>query len=463
MDKTVSVLCPTNNRQYLIPLIIHQFKKQNYPNHLCELIILDDSNYPCYFEKTDKNIRYIYSSIKLNIGKKRNLLNSYAKNNIIVNFDDDDYYSPQWIYNVVNIFSKKEYCDIEITGTKNMLIYDSNMTKFTINFPFTNKNQTQNNVLAYRKNYLKNNKYCDDDQSNEEIYFTDNFSKKCYQFEAIDSCIHICHNKNTINKRKFIQARYKINKFNFIEYAKDPIFMKYIDMLNSSILTPNIICINLKNDTLRKSHMIKQFNKFNINHDFFEAINPSTIGNNYSIKLNKIIRKTKIQEICCFASHLNAMYNQVDLANKSTDYIIICEDDIILTEYIKNIHSIIVNAPNDWEILQLYHLRLDKPLQNKEHWIKWNDRSFSTALYAIKIDSAKKLIKKYIRKTKTADLFFDFTSCERVIQADFFIYKYLKTYTLKYPLCKTELNFDSTIQQNFDKRKIIIESFENTY
>lgn len=464
MSETVSVICPTKNRQVLIPLIIHQFNKQIYPKKNCELIILDDSEFPCYFETNEKNIRYIYSKNQLTIGKKRNLLNSLCKNNIIINFDDDDYYSPSWILNVVNMFSKKENSDIQITGTKNMLIYDSNKTKLTVNFPFNNKNHTQNNVLCYRKSYLENNEYNNEDRCNEELFFTDNFSKKCYQFEAIDCCIHICHNRNTINKRKFIQAKYKIKNFNFMKYIDDPVFIKYIDILNKNNNSLLIICINLNAHIKRKKHMIAQFSKYNINYKFFQAINPSSIGHNYKLTLNKIIKRTTIQEICCFASHLNVMYEQLNNNYCKSNYIIISEDDIILSENIQNLYNIIENAPCDWEVLQLYHLRLTNKLNTQKNWSKWNDRSFSTALYAIKKDAAKKLVKKYIRFTKdNNEIFFDFTSCKRIIQADFFIYYGMNTYTLKFPMCKTELQFESSIQPNFEKKKIIIQSFENSY
>ena len=40
----VSVLCPTYNRQALIPLVVEQFMSQRYPKDRMELVILDDSS-----------------------------------------------------------------------------------------------------------------------------------------------------------------------------------------------------------------------------------------------------------------------------------------------------------------------------------------------------------------------------------------------------------------------------------
>jgi glycosyltransferase involved in cell wall biosynthesis len=89
----VSVLCATYNRQQLIPLVIHQFNNQDYPNDRMELIIIDDSDYECFFESNQENIKYTYLKSKVPIGKKRNMLNDMASGEYIVWFDDDDFYT----------------------------------------------------------------------------------------------------------------------------------------------------------------------------------------------------------------------------------------------------------------------------------------------------------------------------------------------------------------------------------
>ena len=156
---TVSVLCVTFNRQHLIPFIIYQFKKQSYPNDLMELIIYDDSKEQIFPNIHDNNIKYIYDNEKKTLGAKRNKLNSMAKGDIIVWFDDDDYYFPNRIKDTVYLLSNS---DNLLTGCVYTLIYDSFKTKkiFKINHKH---NYTQNNILAYKKEYLQSHSYNDND------------------------------------------------------------------------------------------------------------------------------------------------------------------------------------------------------------------------------------------------------------------------------------------------------------
>ena len=103
----VSVLTPTYNRRKFVPAAITCFKAQSYPQDRIEWIILDDG--------TDKvkdlfdscgltNIRYVAlpEGEKLPIGAKRNRLNEMATGEIIVCWDDDDYYPPDRIKKAVN-------------------------------------------------------------------------------------------------------------------------------------------------------------------------------------------------------------------------------------------------------------------------------------------------------------------------------------------------------------------------
>ena len=47
------------------------------------------------------NVVYIYSKKRLTVGKKRNMLNRYAKGYIRIHMDDDDYYPPNKVAHAV--------------------------------------------------------------------------------------------------------------------------------------------------------------------------------------------------------------------------------------------------------------------------------------------------------------------------------------------------------------------------
>ena len=169
----VSCICPTYNRRKYLHILIYLFKKQDYPKEYLELIILDDSevsnidiinNY-----KDDYNIKYYYNNKKLNLGEKRNILNSYATGEYIVCIDDDDYFPSNKISYTIekmkesnSLFSACE--EIYIYSTFNKKIYLPTICNYPCNGTFT-----------YHKNFLLNHKYKNIDNSNEEKYFLNNY------------------------------------------------------------------------------------------------------------------------------------------------------------------------------------------------------------------------------------------------------------------------------------------------
>ncbi len=89
----VSVVTPTFARSAFLPYLRRFFEWQTYPNK--ELVVLDDSpqSNAGIFAGNDR-IRYFHSTSRIDIGVKRNELNKLAKGDVIVCFDDDDYYAP---------------------------------------------------------------------------------------------------------------------------------------------------------------------------------------------------------------------------------------------------------------------------------------------------------------------------------------------------------------------------------
>lgn len=224
---TVSVLCVTFNRQHLIPFIIYQFKKQSYPNHLMELIIYDDSEKEIFPNINDENIKYIYSNEKKTLGAKRNILNSFAKGDIIVWFDDDDYYFPDRIKETVSVLNNSEQ---QLTGCSYTLLYDSFKSKriYKVNHK---QNYTQNNILAYKKEYLQSHAYNADDNYDEEKYFTNDFSENAIMMEGKRLCLHIAHKYNTVSKNRVLVKK-NLTKFIFKNIVDDTYVLETITNMN---------------------------------------------------------------------------------------------------------------------------------------------------------------------------------------------------------------------------------------
>lgn len=112
----VSINTPTKNRHHFLPLIKKCVESQNFEN--LEWLVLDDTNerFKPLESNSAPNIKYIHSNQKITIGEKRNILISEAKGNIIVNFDDDDFYAPQYVTNVVDTMLKHNFDFLNLRG-----------------------------------------------------------------------------------------------------------------------------------------------------------------------------------------------------------------------------------------------------------------------------------------------------------------------------------------------------------
>lgn len=118
----VTVITPTHQRAPYLQNLYHIFKAQTYPNK--ELLILDDSPRPSAFFKKlqDPEVRYFYSDDVLSVGEKRNELIAKAAGDIIVHFDDDDYYAPQYIEKMLQYLEGHDL--IKLTGWYGLSLRD---------------------------------------------------------------------------------------------------------------------------------------------------------------------------------------------------------------------------------------------------------------------------------------------------------------------------------------------------
>ena len=93
----VSIICPTYNRADRHENLYAAFAHQTYENR--ELLVLDDSfsASPFFVNLKDPRVKYKHVAQRASIGAKRNSLIEMASGDIIVHFDDDDYYAPEYV------------------------------------------------------------------------------------------------------------------------------------------------------------------------------------------------------------------------------------------------------------------------------------------------------------------------------------------------------------------------------
>lgn len=209
MDSTkpfVSVLTPTYNRGKFIPSAVACYRAQVYPHTRMEWILLDDGTDPVETEflaltKDLPNIRYIRLEDKRNIGEKRNILNREAKGDILISFDDDDYYPPERVSHVVQQFQK--YPTKELAGSSIIYMYYTKQQQIIKLGPYGPKHAT-NGTLAARASYGKTHFYNEYETHAEEVEFLENYVHPMIQLDPMKVMLVMSHSENTFDKERFL-------------------------------------------------------------------------------------------------------------------------------------------------------------------------------------------------------------------------------------------------------------------
>jgi len=154
----VSCIMPTANRAEFMPSAIRNFANQDYPNK--ELIIVDDGIQPID-HLVDKSlpIKYSYDLSPKKIGAKRNIACQIAEGEIIMHWDDDDWYSPNWISSQVACLKSSE---VDICGLNQIQFYSPSLNKYWL---LKNENSKRpwlsGQTLAYYRSFWQQHPFKD--------------------------------------------------------------------------------------------------------------------------------------------------------------------------------------------------------------------------------------------------------------------------------------------------------------
>lgn len=208
----VSCIMPTANRQKYIPFALSHFLGQDYPN--AELVIIDDgkeSIAPLLPE--DSRIKYFYTEPLGTIGIKRNFACSKTKGEIIMHWDDDDWYAADWISRQVNyLFSS----GADICGVEHIHFFSPVTdtlwvgTALNRNNPSSPEQWLAGATLAYWKTFWAEHPFIDS-QTGEDDNFIKTPGAKVFAHEYIDGFVAVLHPRNTTVKY-FENPRHKTAK-----------------------------------------------------------------------------------------------------------------------------------------------------------------------------------------------------------------------------------------------------------
>ena len=202
MKPPVTILTPTYNRRKFLPMLIKCIEGQTYPLERVEWLVYDDGTDPVWdilapYEKK-LNIRYFRSETKLTIGAKRNKLHTEARGEILVNMDDDDYYSPDRIRYAVNMLIASK---LQIAGSSRNILYFTDDASIWEVGPFGSYHATFG-TMVYTKKYALSHP-CDETVAYaEEIKFTNRYTEPLVQLDPLKVMLVMCHKENTFSKNK---------------------------------------------------------------------------------------------------------------------------------------------------------------------------------------------------------------------------------------------------------------------
>jgi len=189
----VSCIMPTANRPKFIPLAIEYFLQQDHIN--AELIIIDDGvESVIKLIPNDARIKYYYTEPLGTIGVKRNFAIAKAQGEIIMHWDDDDWYASDWITRQVNALTTS---GADITGLNKVIFYSPLVDKrWMYEDTDDEKPWLCGATMAYRKQLWRSHPFIDI-QVGEDYDFVWNSKAKIFALDYFAGFVAILHAHNT--------------------------------------------------------------------------------------------------------------------------------------------------------------------------------------------------------------------------------------------------------------------------
>ena len=194
----VSCIMPTRNRSKLVEQACAYFRRQSYPNK--ELIIVADGESVKHVIRQSDRIRLVEVPDLRTIGEKRNIACAFARGEIIMQWDDDDWYGPDRIAVQVRPIIEARS---DITGlTCDVLLDLAEMQFWTCSAQEHSRvfGQVASGTLAFRANVWRNLTRYPHQSIAEDAVFLQEAKRRGARFEPISGqgqFVYVRHDSNT--------------------------------------------------------------------------------------------------------------------------------------------------------------------------------------------------------------------------------------------------------------------------
>ncbi len=236
------------NRVPFLDVLLKCINHQTYKN-IMEWVLVDGSQtqtesdvlsssipkFTTILSNINENIKLHFipfDGTPLPIGALRNKANQHVNGDIIICMDDDDYYLPTYFEHVIDKLISVTNNKIMLAGSPVMNIYDVQLKQIFYYDCTFGLGHTTNNIMNYRREYLRNHKYDNSKTFAEENDFLNNFTEPMVQLDISKCMLQLSHSTNTYSKRLSLLQSYICNETNVHLTHKT---------LNDFILEPEVI------------------------------------------------------------------------------------------------------------------------------------------------------------------------------------------------------------------------------
>ena len=157
-DPSVTCIMPTANRRQWVPAAIALFQRQTHANR--ELLIVDDGVDAVEdIVPRDSRVRYVRIEPGLCLGAKRNRACELATGDVIVHWDDDDWYPPDRIARQVAALAAR---NADVCGTSRLYFRDvAQRRAWEYAYILSGKPWVAGSSLAYRRDAWERRRFRD--------------------------------------------------------------------------------------------------------------------------------------------------------------------------------------------------------------------------------------------------------------------------------------------------------------
>jgi len=187
----------TSRRRRFVPQAIRYFLAQTYENKEL-LIVADGPESIADLVPEDPRIRYLHLDGRRTLGAKRNFCVEAARGDLIMHWDDDDWFSSRRIsYQVAELLK----ADAEICGLRQMLFYElATGRTFLYEYPVGQRQWLAGGSLLYTKAFWRRAPFPDVQVASDTRFVWAQRMERSVTLKEFDFYVALIHPENTSRK-----------------------------------------------------------------------------------------------------------------------------------------------------------------------------------------------------------------------------------------------------------------------